>query len=82
MAVAFQAYGRPLEMVMEFKYLGWVITASGGNWTAVVSNISKAFIIWASLSIILWQEGVDPYHPLVPLRTPPPAVHTSGTQVG
>ena len=60
MAVAFQAYGRPLEMVMEFKYLGWVITASGGNWTAVVSNISKAFIIWASLSIILWQEGVDP----------------------
>ena len=26
--VAFQAYRRPLEMVMAFKYLGWVLTKS------------------------------------------------------
>ena len=44
MAVYFQAYGRPLETVTEFKYLGWVLTASDENWPVVVTNIRKAQI--------------------------------------
>ena len=35
---AFSAYGRPVEMVTSFKYLGRVISATDKNWTAVVSK--------------------------------------------
>ena len=37
--VAFQAYGRSLEMVTLFKYLGRVIISSDNNWSALVVNI-------------------------------------------
>ena len=40
--VAFQAYRRPLEAMASFKYLGKVLTASGGDWSEVVSNFIKA----------------------------------------
>ena len=42
MAVAFEAYGKPLEMVTEFKYLGRVLTASDDYWLAVVANLRNA----------------------------------------
>ena len=38
-SVAFQAYGRPLEMVTAFKYVGRVLTTSNDNWPTVVVNI-------------------------------------------
>ena len=38
-AVALQAYRRPLEIVMAFKYLGRVLTVPDDNWTEVVENI-------------------------------------------
>ena len=34
----FSAYGRPLEMVTSFQYLGRVISAAYDNWPAVVRN--------------------------------------------
>ena len=43
---AFQAYGRPLEMVNSFKYLGRVLTEVDDDWTAVVRNLKKARKSW------------------------------------
>ena len=56
-ARAFQAYDRPLESVTPFKCLGWIMTASDENWTAVVVKLWKARKIWACLSRILGREG-------------------------
>ena len=39
---AFSAYGRPLEMVPFFKYLGRVLLAADDDWPAVIQNLSKA----------------------------------------
>ena len=39
MARAFQAYGRPLETMILFKYLGQIITALYDDWPAVVGNL-------------------------------------------
>ena len=47
--VAFEAYGRPLEMVTTFKYLGRILTASDAGWMAVVANLQKAPKRWARL---------------------------------
>ena len=33
---AFSTYGRPLEMVTSFRYLGQVISAADDNWTVVL----------------------------------------------
>ena len=33
---AFSAYGRPLEMVSYFKYLGRVQSAADDDWTVVI----------------------------------------------
>ena len=35
----FSAYGRPLEMVTSFRYLGRVILAAENDWPAVVRNL-------------------------------------------
>ena len=39
---AFEAYGAPIESVMEFKYLGIILTATENDWPAVVGNLGKA----------------------------------------
>ena len=39
---AFQDYGRPLEMVNYFKYIGHVLTLVGNDWPEVVGNLRKA----------------------------------------
>ena len=56
-ARAFQAYGRPLDMITSFKYLGRVLTNLGGDWLAVVGDLRKAQKRWARLSRILGREG-------------------------
>ena len=57
---AFEAYGAPIESVMEFKYLGRILTATDNNWPAVVGNLGKARRIWGRLSRMLGREGADP----------------------
>ena len=57
---AFQAYGRMLETVTSFKYLGQVLTVGGDNWPVVVRNLKKARRSWARLTRILGQEGAKP----------------------
>ena len=39
---ALEAYGKPLEIVSTFKYLGRVMTAGDGNWPSVAGNLAKA----------------------------------------
>ena len=57
---AFQAYREPLDTVTLFKYLGRVLTAGGGDWSAVAGKLSNARKIWMRMTIILIQEGADP----------------------
>ena len=38
---AFDAYGNPIEMVKQFKYLGRLMTAGDENWPAVLRPGSK-----------------------------------------
>ena len=52
----FQAYGRPIEWITYFKYLGHIITDSGDYWPAIVGNLGKASKIWERLSIT-WEGG-------------------------
>ena len=56
---SFEAYGKLLENVLAFKYLGRVITAGENDWTEVAGILSKAQKSWGSLSRILCREGVD-----------------------
>ena len=53
----FQAYGRPLNLVTELKYLGRILMASYDDLPAVVGNLRKS---WAWLSRILEREGANP----------------------
>ena len=54
---AFQSYGRPLDMVSYFKYLGHILTDLDDNWLSVVGNLWKARNIWPRLLIIMGREG-------------------------
>ena len=38
----FEAYGAPIDSVLELKYLGRILTATDDNWPAVVGNHRKA----------------------------------------
>ena len=49
MEVSFQDYGRPLEVVSEFKYLGGVIIASDDDCPEVVGNLIKVWRRWARM---------------------------------
>ena len=57
---AFSAYGCPLEMVTSFRYLGRVISAADEDCTAVVRNLSRARVVWKSMTRILSREGAKP----------------------
>ena len=48
-AVNFEAYGRPLEMVTSFKYLGRVLTELYEYWPVLVANLQKARNQWAHI---------------------------------
>ena len=54
---SFEAYGEPLENVMEFKYLVRVMTLGDDDWPEVGGNLCKARKSWVQLSRILSQEG-------------------------
>ena len=56
----FEAYGRPLEIVKEFKYLGRILMALDKSWLLVDANLKKVHNRWAHLSRIIGREGVDP----------------------
>ena len=49
----FEAYGKPLENVLDLKYLGRVMTAGDDDWPAVAGNLSKARKSWGRLTLIL-----------------------------
>ena len=58
--VAFQAYRRPLVEVLEFKYLGRVITYWDDNCREVVGNLRKVRKRWYKMLKISGQEGSYP----------------------
>ena len=55
----FEAYGKPLETVTAFKYLGRVMTAGDDDWPALAGNLVKARKSWGRLAGILSREGAD-----------------------
>ena len=57
---AFSAYGRPMEMVTSFRYLGQVISSAYYDWPAVVSNLFRSRAVWKRMTIILSREGAEP----------------------
>ena len=57
---AFHAYGKPMEAVSEFRYLGRLLTATDDDWPAVAGNIRKARLSWGRLSRVLGREEADP----------------------
>ena len=57
---AFHAYGKLMEAVSEFCYLGRLLTATDDDWPAVAGNIRKACVIWGRLARVLVREGADP----------------------
>ena len=59
-ARAFQDYGRPLEMVTLFKYLGRTMMALDKGWSVVVGNLQNAWKSWARLARIMGREGDIP----------------------
>ena len=56
----FHAYGKPMEAVSEFCYLGQLLTATDDDWPAVAGNIRKARVSWGRLAWVLGREGADP----------------------
>ena len=56
---AVHAYGTKMRAVMEFKYLGRVLTNTDYDWPAVAGNIRKARANWGRLARILVREGAD-----------------------
>ena len=57
---AFHTYGKPMEAVSEFRYLGQLLTATDDNWPEVAGNIKKALGSWGRLARVLGREGADP----------------------
>ena len=57
---AFEAYRAPINSLLEFKYLGIILTATNDDWKAVVGNLGKARRSWERLSRVLDREGADP----------------------
>ena len=56
----FEVYGARIKNVIEFKYLGRVLTAGDDDWPAVVGNLGKAQKRWGRLARVLVREGADP----------------------
>ena len=65
---AFHPYGKPMEAVSEFRYLGRLLTSTDDDWSALAGNIRKARVSWGSLARVSWgclarvlgREGADP----------------------
>ena len=59
MQQAFQAYGRPIETVISFNYLGRVMKTLYNYWMEVVGNLQKARKGCPWLTRILGREGAS-----------------------
>ena len=57
---AFHAYGKRMQSVTEFRYLGRILTSTDDDWPAVARNLQKARVTWGRLARILVREGADP----------------------
>ena len=57
---AFHAYGKLMETVSEFRYLGRLLTSTDDDWPAVAGNIRKAQVSWGRLARVLGRKGADP----------------------
>ena len=57
---AFHAYGKPMEAVLEFRYLGRLLTAKDNDWPEVAGNIRKARVSWGRLARVMGREGGGP----------------------
>ena len=57
--MAFEVYGKQLEAVPSFKYLGRILTAGDENWPAVAGNLGKPRKSWGKMWRILSREGAD-----------------------
>ena len=57
---AFSTYGRTLEMIPPFKYLGRVLLTADDDWPVVIRNMTKAWAFWRSMARILIREGESP----------------------
>ena len=55
----FQAYGRPLETVTSFKYLGRVLKPGGDDWPSVGEILKRARKSWSRLTRILGRDGAN-----------------------
>ena len=56
----FRAYGRTLDMVPSFNYLGRVLLAEDDDWMVVIQNMTKARQVWRIMTSILSREGARP----------------------
>ena len=56
---AFHAYGKLMEAVSQFRYLGRLLTATDDDWPAVTGNIRKAQVRWGRLARVLGRKGED-----------------------
>ena len=57
---AFSTYRQLMEAVLEFRYLGRILTAKEDDWPEVAGNIKKARRSWGRLARLLGREGADP----------------------
>ena len=57
---SFHAYGKRMQSVTEFRYLGRVMSSTDDEWPAVARNLRKARVTWGRLARILVREGADP----------------------
>ena len=56
----FSAYGRTLDMVPYFKYLGRILLAEDDDWIVVIQNMTKSRAVWRKMTRILCREGERP----------------------
>ena len=56
---AITAYGIPLAPVNSFNYLGIILLAADGDWSAVVRNLRRARQKWTRMTRVLSREGTD-----------------------
>ena len=52
-----------MAVVLEFRYLGRLLTATDDDWPAVAGNIWKSRMSWGRLARVLGREGEDPKVP-------------------
>ena len=55
--MAFEVYGKQIQTVPSFKYLGRILTEGDDDWPAVAGNLAKSRKIWGRLQGILSREG-------------------------